>query len=646
MYVSSQSKGGNHEGRNLRSNFISTQKFQLADAIRGAVNFLKNDLTEQEELRKKYSIKVTGNSVSFSKGDENLIITIQGNLKKGNHSFTSHGNASNAFVEELVADIMQYIIPDNYYRVGSQMENNFNFVKDWAPLLAITVLGAYNDNVIPTEKGLVNLSGYNNYLLKAAKKLSVIYGAETTNVIKNPNGDKIPLFQLTNLTYNTKQLLYNLKNTPDAINSDCVFIHNPELLVAPQVRSQVKIGNIVKDPAKLSVKELLHLGIIEDFYAPLLENLNVDNVESVIYLQNATFADKPTHYLVGYDVSKLILPSRKTLKAALREVLDGQSSKELEEYTRNVRKLRINKLTKKIINDYRTVFLVDGLIRSNIDQTDLIKVHPNFIMNSLEDIDEFLKYVKYKGNNLTIGTLTDLFVDRGVQFDEEIHAYAPKNKTLGKARVNETIMNWHNVFNSSQLFKERLNRSRQQFIENLQNNRVEWNKYDSPTFATIAQRYADWTDSVTGNILLSKDGKLHPVLEAYFLSDVLLSNEYNAVTIGEIWAHPNKNKRLTNDNSEIGEVGTYEEFSEANRLIAQIKRSVAFGATWHPFTQNLLNGVAPTINIAVMSDVKTVVPTPNGTSDNVAEVDSMDGSGYAHPLQSRFENTSFCRCRC
>ena len=63
------------------------------------------------------------------------------------------------------------------------------------------------------------------------------------------------------------------------------------------------------------------------------------------------------------------------------------------------------------------------------------------------------------------------------------------------------------------------------------------------------------------------------------MADTLLSNEYNAITIGEVYAHPNKNKKLSNDNVETGEVGTYEEFSEASRLIAQIKRSVAFGAT-------------------------------------------------------------------
>ena len=46
----------------------------------------------------------------------------------------------------------------------------------------------------------------------------------------------------------------------------------------------------------------------------------------------------------------------------------------------------------------------------------------------------------------------------------------------------------------------------------------------------------------------------------------------------------------------------YFEFSEANRLIAQYKRMVIFGATYHPFAQNLENGVASNIKIAVIND--------------------------------------------
>lgn len=634
-------------GKNLRSNFISTQKARLADAIRGATNFLKTDAEEQEKLISKYSIKTTNSSVSYKRGNENLTITLS--KRKIGHGFIIYGNASPQFISDLVNDIIQYVIPDTYYRVGQQMEGNkFDYAKDWAPLLAITTLAAFNNSIINTIKGgLVDLSGYNNYLLNVSKKLSVIFGAETVNVINNPNGDKVPLFQLTNLTYNTKSLLYHLKKSNSAINKDSIFILYPELLTAPQVRSQVKIGDNVKDPSRLTETELLHLSILEDFYAPLLENLDNDSTETNIYLQNATFADKPTHYLIGYNLStKVQLASGETvsLKSLLKDILNTGDSSKIQEFTRQVRRIRTNRLANKIVNDYKKVFLVNGLIRSDIDSSEIAALDSRFTMSSLKDIDFFLQHAKYNGKPLTISDLTSLFVSSGVQFDEEIHAYAPKAKGLGNARINETILNYYNTYNDKDLFNERINKARQRFIEDLNKNRVVWNRYDSATLNDIAQRHPHWVDPNSGNIVLSYKGKLHPVLEAYFMTDALLSNEYNAVTIGEVYAHPNKNKRVSNDNPEIGEVGTYEEFSEANRLIAQIKRSVAFGATWHPYTQNLLNGVASTINIAVMSDVQGSVFTPNGTSDELQgvgeTVDSMDGSGWSHPLQARLENNS------
>jgi len=779
-------------GKNLRSNFISTQKARLADTIRGAANFLKTDAEEQSQLINKYNIKTTNSSVSYKKGNENLIVNLS--KRKVGHGFTIYGNASPQFISDLANDILQYIIPDTYYRVGQQMEGDkFNYVKDWAPLLAITTLSALNNGVINTVKGgLIDLSGYNNYLLNVSKKLSVIFGAETINVINNPNGDKIPLFQLTNLTYNTKSLLYHLKQSNNAINKDSIFALYPELLTAPQVRSQVRIGDNVKDPSKLTEKELIHLSVLEDFYAPLLENLDNDSVETDVYLQNATFADKPTHYLIGYNLStKVQLESGETvsLKSLLKEILNTGDSSKIQEFTRQVRRIRINRLANKIVNDYKKVFLVNGLIRSDINSSEIAALDPKFTMNSLKDIDFFLQHAKYNGKSLTTSDLTSLFVNSGIQYDEEIHAYAPKAKGLGSARINETILNYYNTYNNKTLFNERINKARQRFIEDLYKNRVVWNRYDSATLSDIAQRHPRWVDPNSGNIVLSYKGKLHPVLEAYFMADTLLSNEYNAVTIGEVYAHPNKNKRLsnipqnnfswarynknnyevsskgdsrfsakyatfkqgtvlfghdvggrtiesvyqhgvkqndwiTNNNNKTGapksneiikgnteedsyrdgylplwkewarqnpdlisdlqtkaegkvltdqyastmvsqaralaeilnrlsysndydpnkEEGTYEEFSEANRLIAQIKRSVAFGATWHPYTQNLLNGVAPIINIAVMNDVQGSVFTPNGTSDELQgvgeTVDSMDGSGWSHPLQARLENNS------
>jgi hypothetical protein len=120
-----------------------------------------------------------------------------------------------------------------------------------------------------------------------------------------------------------------------------------------------------------------------------------------------------------------------------------------------------------------------------------------------------------------------------------------------------------------------------------------------------------WIDEITGNVELAKvfrkndkgqlervvidkynmdetllDPNLHivlnPALEAYFMSDILLSNEYNELMIGGVYSHGKG--------------------AEAQRLIAQIKRSVIFGATIHPFAQGLANGVAENIKVAVIND--------------------------------------------
>lgn len=129
-----------------------------------------------------------------------------------------------------------------------------------------------------------------------------------------------------------------------------------------------------------------------------------------------------------------------------------------------------------------------------------------------------------------------------------------------------------------------------------------------------------------GNIQLSVEvnGKtiLHPVLEGYFMSNDLLSNEYNEIMIGGVYAH-SKN-------------------TESSRLIAQIKRSVIFGATMHSFAQGLENGVADEVNIACMPDVQAYVQNIVGTEQ---QNDSMDGSGLCTMLQARLESNSLLDAR-
>ena len=130
---------------------------------------------------------------------------------------------------------------------------------------------------------------------------------------------------------------------------------------------------------------------------------------------------------------------------------------------------------------------------------------------------------------------------------------------------------------------------------------------------------------------------------------MLLSGELNGVTLGEIWAHPNKNKTdaevigKDSEGNDIVEYGHYLEFSEASRLVNQVKRSVINGSTIHPFAQGIKNekgrycGVTDQIRIAVIKDNKGLVFTPLGVDDTV---DSQDGSGLYTGLQARLENNS------
>ena len=241
-------------------------------------------------------------------------------------------------------------------------------------------------------------------------------------------------------------------------------------------------------------------------------------------------------------------------------------------------------------------------------------------------------------------------------FYEEIHGYTHRKDKNKIARVNETILNWNRTFNNEELTKARLEKEKRFFIKNLIDNGFKLNKYDSSKAWNLSKQYPSWQNKITGNLGFVKvrnaEGKyivinstnaeellnpnntieLHPVLETFFMTDVLLSNEYTSLMTGEVWAHPNKNTKGELDSDD------YYEFSEANRLIAQNKRAVIYGATVHPFLQGLKYGVADNINIAVVSDIPGTVW--NMLGEEKTNLDTMDGSGFSSPYQSRFENNS------
>ena len=785
------------QARSLTSHFSDIQKLQLEDAIQGAAHLLRSNGTLKKKIKDKYRVQINNGVISLSDGSGNKAEIVV--INKNNKLSYKCKSGSDHFVSQIISDVLFMTVPDTYVPVARQIDgkSDITVLDDFATPLGIVLSNIFTNQ--GNSGSVLDLKPYNTQLSNIGRKLSVIYGSETKNVVRNLSGSKIPLYQLTNMTYNTMSILEDCKEWAkdhpewEDIYKDQLFIRYPGLLVAPQVRNEIRIGDQIKPSSKLTVKELVNISALEDFYKPLLQ-------DGIIYLQNATFADKSTHYLIGYNLNA-VKNGDKTLRGSLKDVVDGKSSSPLIEFIRKERARRINAITNNVIADYNKATARYGFVWGENSG--------NVNFTSLEQIDDFLQnaqvytdgkkpipitedvFKKGKLVPITEDILKEMFESAHIPLEEEVHYTKPKLKSRGKIRMNETFLNYHKTFNDPKLFEERINKSRRQFIENIKD--IKWNKFDSGRFSEIFDTYrqklgSDWYDLNSGDIKLYNGDQLHPILEAYFLADILLSKEYNAVTIGEVWMHPNKNTNdtnvrtnksksneivnwsrysdngyevsssndsrfsakfakfkpgtvlfghdvggrtiesvyqhgvkqndwVTNNNNKTGaptsnviikgnteddsyrdgylplwqewasqnpklieelrekvrgkvltdkfastrvsqaraladilnstfdpnkEEGTYEEFSEANRLIAQIKRSVAFGATYHPFAQNQPNGVASEIDIAVISDMPAKVFTPNGEED---KVDSMDGSGVADALQARFESNSLIDAR-
>lgn len=637
-------------GSNLRSSFVNAQKFNVEDIVRSSTYLIRTSLAHRQNLLGKYDINYyRGNITITSKSDRSKSVTLSLTQQRNHYAEGKFGDNSRNLIDfkkDIIKDFLMFVVPDTYEQVGRSMEaDDWVWVNDFAPFVAIAAYSFFpnvtNNAINFVQNNLVDLKGYTDSTLRIAKKLSVIYGSETKNVVKNLSGSNLPLYQLTNLSYNLPMVVDDILEEqakdyadPDSVdfdphklhkvlaNGSNLFVQARQLLIAPQVRQEVQYGDLTKSASKLTIKELLQLNVFNDFYQNLVDKTNPEYGK--IYLQSATYADKSTHYLFGYDLNQTIEVNgeRINLCDIITDIINSKTNSDrLIEITRKLRAARINAIVGNIISDYNRVFST------------------NF--KTIQDVANFLTGKKYDD-------IVASFKKAGVDFLEEFHGTQPKYEGAPSIALNETMVNYYNTFNSPELFKQRIAKSRDAFIKSIDENYWSWNKYDDPIFKSIYDKYETFKD-VNGGIKTHIDSQLHPILEAYFLTDLLLSNEVNSLLIGEVWAHPNKNKRQTLTVQEYiagkqanpdfdEEIGTYEEFSEANRLIAQIKRSVAFGATYHPFLQWKYDGVSPEIRIAVIEDIPGIVFTPNG--DEKVNLDSSDGSGIAHPLQSRAENKS------
>lgn len=592
-------------GKDLKNSMINTQLYTLTGAMSSSIYNLRrtSGLYDSMINDRDYNNKPVKYKVIDTKNPNIYEINYNGKyfrLSKNNK--TVNTNFGLQEFKDIFYDVFQYIIPEDYETVGKQINgNNWKIENDLKDILAIGIKcihrwggGFTYQNDFPT-----NLNDNYKEFAKVAKVISTIYGSDIVNVVKNVNKKKnLPLYGLTSLAHNFHFVMWDHMdvNSEKNIYSDSFFFDQYDnngnliresLIREPKVRSEVYYNGELKPSTKLTVPEVFKLSFLQDYYQNFLKGDH-------IYLQNATFADKGTHFLVNYDLNTKIYGD-KTLKELIEEHMESDpNSSGLFNLMLDTRRKRITKLVNNIITDYNAVF-----------------ENENF--KSLDDIQNFLTKGKYNQEKVRAK-----FRSKGVNFYEEIH--------LSKGKINETILEYSKAFANEESLKNRLNAARKAFVQDLKTNRVFLNTALNGTTKSLGENYKDWVGDNSEIKLFEENGDkviLHPVLEAYFMTNDLLSNEYNEIMIGGVYAHSKD--------------------TESGRLIAQIKRSVIYGATMHSFAQGMKNGVAEEVKIACMPDIKAIVTNILGTTKD--DQDSMDGAGLSTPLQARLESNSLLDAR-
>ena len=374
---------------------------------------------------------------------------------------------------------------------------------------------------------------------------------------------------------------------------------------------------------------------------------------------------------------------RDKYNTAALNILQGYESAGIlaEGTVADIKKLSGDTRAQKIVETLKNLddYLVQGKYTLEVVQENFIEKGVNFTLETLKYFDSLIDQGKYspdflrnqlikKGvsftketfnylNDLlvqrkyTLDSLRNKFIEKGIDFTEETYATAPKAKGIGKVRINETLIAYCDYVSSQAKWDAFMTRSQEKFAKDI--NKLGLSGLDSGCGNQVSALLSDATLKLISGWKKKKElefynpntqvykmvnakGELHPIAAAYFSMDILLSQEYNSLTTGEVWAHANKNK-------DLGKVdGEYVEFSEASRLVNKIKRSVIYGSTIHEFGQGLKDdegyecGVTEDIDIAIIKDPKAFFYTVN-TADSV---DPQDGSGWCTAVESKLENNS------
>lgn len=666
---------GEYKGATIKERWVMNQNYQVQKILNGRISNFRLNPKSWSVIKNRYNIdfdpKYNSQAGDISvtvqnKDNENVTLWFHYSFDKGKLKIEPKNDVTSNFTDEsvltdLIYDITGYLLTPEYVSyMKSRHAKDHELLHDFAPAIGLVIMASdtnHTNNPI-AQNGYINLDtnginfsrlGLYNILGEISAIDSLIKGSETNNTVHDVNGNNLPTRGITSLAYQLRELHDAFASVPEGFSPahfNLAYL-NLQLLAEPIVREGVSIEGKGKKSRQLLESELYECTIAYDF----LEHLIGDGV---IYLQNDTFADKSKHFLWGWNLNE----SFKTGDSELGTFDLGYNLQHIfTGVDRNVARENLFNLYKTIRRNHYELIAEQLVSKYNR------AFGTNF--STLEEVDDYLvvngkKYSEVKHKFEKLGLFTDEY--------DAIAVPKFKGDKDPDARINETLLNMVKTFvttEDDERAKQRINRSKRRFLIDLIDSGFTLNKYSSKGGSLIFRRLnteanSSWINTRSGNVILGKvtdeagnlieinrhnvdllmnpsyNVELNPVLESYFFADVLLSNELSSFMTGETFVHAKKGNdgdpnKIDYDESE------YEEFSEATRLIAKIKRNVIPGASMHTFLQGMKYGVAEKIRLSIMEDIPGDVWNMFGITDRV---DSSDGSGLSNVYEAMAERNS------
>lgn len=669
------------KGSNLEERWANNQNYRLQDTINGKVEGFRTNRELWSTVATEWGIKLDDGSnnqkgtilFKFKDYSTNQTVTLKIDYeykrvgKSGRFEFTTGDDFTSSYngtvADRLIYNLTGYLVTPEYRSYSKSKNDKVGVISDFAGALGSVVLGSINyGNIQPFESfGLIDrqnnaINFYKSMLFDnltvPASIIALVNGSETANTVRDVNGNNLPTNGLTSLAYEVDEFLRRYEE--DGVFKYGLLGLNPDLMAIPIIREGISIHGSGKKTNSLNVRELYELAYVFDF----LQELD----GGTVYLQPTTNADKTKTFILGFNINNPLRfsPDGQTfnLKSLLSDIAkgsgdikimrdpDGFSSIErVENLLMTLRYNRYNTLSQDLLYKYNQVL--------------------GQFFTSLEALDKYLETHK-----IGYSDLRRKFREYKDEDFEFIENYTATKDQDGNARVNETLLNFTKTFNgdaNNPRFKARLERSKRRFIHDLLSDGFRLNPYLTKG-GRVTYNYLmnssglDWINEESHDVIFAKATKkgtkeniivtksnshvlldknyditINPVFNSYFYADNILGDSFNAISIGEMLAHDNKNKKGDKERVDFDET-EYEEFSEASRWISSVKRNVIPGASMHPFLQGKWDGVAETIKISDMEDI------PAATFNMLGVIkdgnDSMDGCGISNIYEAILELNS------